>query len=325
MDKNRKCYAVKNKNETVRANSRSGGIFTAISDWVLDNGGVVYGCVMSDVYTAEHIRATAKSDRDRMRGSKYIPSRINNCYSLCAEDLSNGKQVLFSGTPCQIDALNNFLSVKKTDTTNLLTMDLICHAVASPKLWQKYLDHLSKGKKIDSVDFRDKKNFGWGEHKETIVVEGKEISSKGFSDIYYSNLAYPLHCFKCYYKNCDRVSDITIGDYWGIDRLDPENFDNKGISLVILNSEKGNKAFSSCANELEIKEYYLIDSLQPPLVYNYTIPKNRNRFYNSLDNDNFDTILKKFVVRPKIVNTKPDLLYSRIVSLAKKIIKSIKR
>lgn len=314
MDSNRKCYAIKNKNENIRANSRSGGIFTAVSDWVLDNGGVVYGCVMSDAYTAEHIRAATKSDRDRMRGSKYIPSRINDCYSLCAEDLSAGKQVLFSGTPCQIDALKNFLSVKKADTTKLLTIDLICHSVASPKLWKKYVDHLAQGKRIDSIDFRDKKNFGWIAHKETIVAEGKEISSKGFSDIYYSDLAYPLHCFKCYYKNCNRVSDITIGDYWGIDKLDPDFFDNKGISLVILNSSKGEDAFSVCSQELDIREHYLMDSLQPPLVHNYAVPKNRNRFYKSLNRDNFDTILKKFVNRP-------ELFYTRIISLALKIVK----
>lgn len=314
MDSNRKCYAVKNKNENIRANSRSGGIFTAVSDKILDNGGVVYGCVMSDAYTAEHVRATTKTERDRMRGSKYIPSRINSCYSQCEEDLSNGKDVLFSGTPCQIDALNNFLAVKKTDTSNLITIDLICHSVASPKLWRKYIDHLSQGKKIESVDFRDKKNFGWAAHKETIVVDGKEISSNGFADIYYSNLAYPLHCFKCYYKNCDRVSDITIGDYWGIDDLDPGFFDNKGISLVITNTPKGEHVFSVCSQELDVREHYLMDSLQPPLIYNYTIPKNRTSFYKSLNRDSFDKILNKFINRP-------ELIYTRIILFVQKIIK----
>lgn len=314
MDSNRKCYAVKNKNENIRANSRSGGIFTAVSDKILDNSGVVYGCVMSDAYTAEHVRATTKTERDRMRGSKYIPSRIKNCYSQCEEDLSNGKVVLFSGTPCQIDALNNFLAVKKTDTSNLITIDLICHSVASPKLWRKYIDHLSQGKKIESVDFRDKKNFGWAAHKETIVVDGKEISSNGFADIYYSNLAYPLHCFKCYYKNCDRVSDITIGDYWGIDDLDPGFFDNKGISLVITNTPKGEHVFSVCSQELDVREHYLMDSLQPPLIYNYTIPKNRTSFYKSLNRDSFDKILNKFINRP-------ELIYTRIILFVQKIIK----
>lgn len=314
MDSNRICYAVKNKNENIRANSRSGGIFTSVSDLILDNGGIVYGCVMSDAYTAEHIRATTKVDRDRMRGSKYIPSRINSCYSLCAEDLSAGKLVLFSGTPCQIDALKNFLAIKKTDTTNLLTIDLVCHSVASPKVWRKYVDYLSKGKKVDRVDFRDKKTFGWVAHKETIVVEGKEISSNGFSDVYYSNLAYPRHCFNCYYKNCDRVADITIGDYWGIDKLDPDFYDNKGISLVIINTEKGNLAFSACSEQLDMREHFLMDSLQPPLVQNYIIPKNRTRFYKSLNHDSFDTMLKKFI-------TRPELLYTRIITSALKIIK----
>ena len=314
MDSKRKCYAVKNKSDNIRENSQSGGVFTAVSDRILNNGGVVYGCVMRDFYTVEHIRATTTADRDLMRGSKYIPSRMNNCYSLCAEDLSAGKQVLFTGTPCQVDALKTFLAVKKTDTANLLTIDLICHSVASPELWRKNLDYLSQGKKIEHVIFRDKKKFGWDAHKETIVVEGKEVSSKAFSDMFGLRLASPLHCFKCYYKNCDRVSDITIGDYWNIENLEPDFLDNKGTSLVILNTPKGEKFFSECRSDFEIREYFLMDSIQGALDYNFTVPKNRKHFFRVLRRKNFGVVSEKFLKPRK-------LIYTRIFSLAQKIIK----
>ena len=144
-------FAVKHKDESIRAKSRSGGIFTAISNQFL-NGGVVYGCVLDDEFNAHHIRVEDNVGRDAMRGSKYIQSKMGDCFRQVKNDLDSGRKVLFSGTSCQIAGLRCFL---QKDYTNLLCVDIVCHGVPSPTVWHKYLDWISKGKKITGVDFRN--------------------------------------------------------------------------------------------------------------------------------------------------------------------------
>lgn len=311
MNQLKYCYAVKHNNENVRAGSRSGGVFTAVSDIVLSDGGAVYGCVMTeDFRQAKHIRAVTAEDRNRMRGSKYVQSVMGNCYSLCADDLKNGMLVLFTGTPCQIEALNCFLSAKNINTEKLITMDIVCHSVVSPKVWEKYINWFSDGRHVDSVDFRDKKQFGWTAHYETIVTDGKAESSNNYAKLFYRNVAYPLHCFSCYFKTTDRVSDITIGDYWGIDIIDPDFYDDKGTSLVMLNTSKGENYFFSCKDSLIYTKHLLCDSMQPPFDHNYHIPKNRKRFFKDLDKLDFSELIKKYV------NPKKTFSYSLINKIA---------
>ena len=289
------CYAVKNKDENIRALSRSGGVFTALSDLILNDGGTVYGCVLSgDFKTAYHTRAVTAEERDRMRGSKYIQSEMRDCYSQCRKDLAEGREVLFSGTPCQIDALNRFLKITRTDTSNLLTVDIICHSAASPKIWDKFLDEKAAGRKIDSVDFRDKARFGWRDHIETVTIDGNAASSSEFAGLFGNNLISNPHCHKCFYKTAHRVSDITLGDYWGIERLCRDFNDNKGVSLVIVNTEKGNNFFDMCSERLIIKEFNLSDSLQPSLEFNFDAPKFRKSFFRDADKMDFERLNKKY-------------------------------
>lgn len=295
MHYNQICYAVKNKNEETRAKSRSGGMFTALSDLILNDGGVVYGCVMSDNFkSAHHIRAVTKEDRDRMRGSKYIQSQMNNCIKQCGDDLADGKKVLFSGTPCQIDGLNNYLKLKKTDTANLITVDIICHSVPSPKVWVKFLDWKSQGQKIDDVDFRNKKDFGWADHRETIFSGDKKITSTEYTTLFYRDITFRTSCYSCHYKSTQRVSDITLGDYWGINQLDKNFNDNKGVSLIIVNTQKGNEMFEKCKEQLEYRQFHVTDALQPPLEYNYKLPKYRKGFFRDLDKMDFGKLYKKY-------------------------------
>lgn len=283
MSKIRTVYAVKHRNENIRAASRSGGIFTAVSDVVLNNGGVVYGCALNDEFLAEHKRAVSENERNEFRGSKYIQSEINTSYMLCANDLKNGTEVLFSGTPCQIEALYNYLQLKNIDFSKLLTIDILCHGVPSPKVWKDYLDEKFKNKKIRNVDFRDKKNFGWRDHVETVVAEGKEYSSKEFTDLFYSHYILRPACFDCNYKRTQRIADITIGDYWRIENNDKQFDDDKGVSLVMLNTKKGKRYFDSCSNNLIIKEFPLATSIQPALDHNYVSPEKRAEFWDRYD------------------------------------------
>lgn len=288
-------YAVKHKDENIRAGSRSGGFFTAVSDVVLENGGAIYGCVLNENFLAEHRRAVTKEERDLFRGSKYIQSDMNNCYALCADDLNDGSQVLFSGTPCQIEGLNNFLNLKKADTSNLVTIDIICHGVPSPKVWSDFLKQEFPQKNIQSVRFRDKKKFGWREHIETVVVDGVEFSSKTFKDLFYSHYILRPSCFECNYKNLHRQSDITIGDYWKIEDNDKDFDDDKGVSFVKLNTEKGEKFFNACSEQLIIRKLPLKTSIQPALDHNYKKPDERKNFWVDYKTLSVSEISEKYI------------------------------
>ena len=234
-----KVFAVKHKDESTRAASRSGGIFTALSDQVLSNGGVVYGCVLTDKFDAVHIRADNEEDRNRMRGSKYIQSKLGDTFKSVRADLDAQKSVLFSGTSCQVAGLKKYLG---KEYKNLLCVDIVCHGVPSPKVWKEYLYWQEKKhkSKIVKVDFRNKKDYGWRAHKETLICEnGKSVDSTVFTTLFYGHGILRPSCYECPYKSVMHPGDITIADYWGIEKAAPEFDDNKGVSLVLVNSEMG--------------------------------------------------------------------------------------
>lgn len=310
-------YGIKHKNENIRALSRSGGIFTALSDLVLDDGGVVYGCALNERLEAVHKRATTKQERDLFRGSKYVQTQIGYVLRDVEKDLKDGIIVLFSGAPCQVNGLLNYLTLKKVDMQKLFTIEILCHGAPSPRVWQDFIDNNFDREKIDAVDFRDKKNFGWRDHVETITVDGREISSRDYTKLFYSHLGLRQSCFNCYYKKTERVSDITIGDFWRIENNDKAFDDDKGISLVKLNSPKGQEYFDRCKNQLVVREYPLATCIQPALDHNYNEPSNRADFWAEYNGDNLMPLIKKYTAEP-VPSAK-----QRIISLAKRIIKKI--
>ena len=290
-------YAAKHNDLTVRMQSRSGGVFTAISDDILDRGGVVYGCVLNEKFEAIHIRAVSKEQRDRMRGSKYIQSNLVDIFKQVKNDLKNNNEVLFSGTSCQIAGLKKYL---KVDYDNLLCVDIICHGVPSPLVWKKYLkyqEQINNGKVI-SVDFRNKKDFGWKEYIETITLKNDNGIFKVNSEIFkylFSQLKISRpSCYKCPYKDIKHPGDITIGDYWGIEKAAPGFNDNKGVSLVLINNNKGIKQLKRIEKTLEIRECSIEDSIQPPLKSPFKKPKGRAKFWKELENKPFKKIVKKY-------------------------------
>lgn len=215
-------YAVKHKNEKIRMESRSGGIFTALSDLILIECGIIYGCVLTENFTAVHIRAESIGERNRMRGSKYIQSKLGETFRSVRNDLDNGKKVLFSGTSCQVAGLRRFLG-KKYD--NLFCVDIVCHGVPSLVVWIKYLNWQEKQNqgKVIKVDFRNKKFFGWHDHIETLWFDNKRsISSYVFRNLFYGHTILRPSCYECPYKSVLHPGDITIADYWGIENAAPE-------------------------------------------------------------------------------------------------------
>lgn len=285
-----KTYAVKNKDEEIVMKSRSGGFFTAISDLFLENG-VVYGCVLDNNYKAVHVRTEDKLERDKMRGSKYVQSELGDCFKQVQNDLNNKKNVLFTGTSCQIAGLRIFL---QREYTNLLCVDIVCHGVPSPKVWKYYLDWQSRGKTINNVNFRDKIKFGWRDHIETLVIDGKEVNSKVWTNIFYSGYALRPSCYKCIFKSLDHPGDITIADYWNIENAAPEFDDNKGVSLVLLNTELGKLYFDRVKNNIIWKETKIENSMQRAFIRPENMPDDREEFWHDFKYKPFSYIAYKY-------------------------------
>lgn len=300
MFRNPMIYAVKHKNNDVRENSRSGGIFTALSDMVIENGGVVYGCVLSDTLReAYHTRAESKEQRNRMRGSKYIQSHMCGCYGDVKADLLSGKQVLFSGTSCQIAGLKSFL---QKNYENLICIDIVCHGVPSEKVWNQFLawqEQRTNGRCI-SVDFRNKKDHGWKAHKETLVIKKSKtektviIHSEVFKNLFYGHAILRPSCYKCPYKSVNHPGDLTIADYWGIEKAAPGFSDNKGVSLVLINTESGQKLFERCTDQIDYRLCKIEDSMQPPLIAPFDAPSFRDDFWQDFESNKFSKIAKKY-------------------------------
>lgn len=306
-----KVYAVKHKDNLVRENSRSGGIFTALSDQFLV-GGIIYGCILDDEYNAIHVRTEDKAGRDKMRGSKYIQSEMGECLKWVKKDLDEGMKVLFSGTSCQVAGLKCYL---QKEYENLLCIDIVCHGVPSKKVWQKYLDWIAKGNKIMGVDFRNKKDFGWAAHVLSIKTTEKQINDKTFVNLFYGHNILRPSCYECPYKSIYHPGDITIADYWGIDIAAPGFNDNKGVSLVLVNTPKGEQYFEKAKNVIEWKETRIKDSMQPPLKAPFPKPKEREIFWEDFRDKDFSYIAKKYGT------VKKDPLWVRVGRRIKRLIR----
>lgn len=285
-------FAVKHKNIEERMESRSGGIFTAVSDIILEQNGVVYGCALDENLQAVHIRAETTEERNRMRGSKYVQSRMGSIFRGVKDDLEQGRKVLFTGTFCQVAGLKSFL-MKPYE--NLYCMDIICHAVPSPLIYRRYLQwQEERYGKIKEIDFRNKKDFGWHSHIETLLCEKKKVDDRVWTSIFYNNLFIRPSCYECPYKTLLHESDITIGDYWGIEKAAPGFDDNNGVSLVLINSDKGLALFEATQKSINFEATKIEDSMQQPLCAPYQRPEKRNEAWTDFSEMSFDEFAKKY-------------------------------
>ena len=287
-------YAVQHMDDSIRALSRSGGAFTAISDRILMDGGVVYGCVLDESFGAKHIRATTKEERNLMRGSKYIQSNMGNSYRQIKADLEAEKKVLFSGTSCQVAGLQAYL---KTEYSNLLCVGIVCHGVPSKRIWKDYVSWQEKriGSKVVAVNFRNKNAYGWRAHFETLEFQnGKKCDSEIFRNIFLNNNVLRPSCYECRYKSLYRPEDITIADFWGIEKAAPEFDDNKGVSLVLINTERGMALFNQIGKDIRYVKTKIEVSLQPALMEPLKRPNERECFWKEYQNFGVEYILKKY-------------------------------
>lgn len=290
----RKAFAVKHKDYDTRITSRSGGVFIAISDYVLKRNGTVYGAGFSDDLSVCHLRTETAKERNRLKGTKYVQSDVADTFSKVKADLKNGMYVLYSGTPCQIAGLMNYL--KNTDTEKLITCDIICHGVPSPQIYADYLKYCEKkyGGKVTKFDFRDK-TFGWRSQKEAIWVDDKKYNTNEYAYLFSGLDVYRPACYECKFANIDRPADFTLGDFWGIDVLVKGFSDNKGVSLLFLNTDKAEAVFDGITNDIDY-EPTVIDKVIPfnPNLYRPTaVPKDREKFWKNYHKKGFNYVLKK--------------------------------
>lgn len=299
----RKAYAAICKDEGTRLESSSGGIFTVLAEKIINEGGVVYGAEFDTDFSVKHGWTDSVCELERFRGSKYLQSRIENTFLECRKVLEDGRKVLYTGTPCQIAGLKAFL---KKDYENLFTVDVICHGVPSPALWQKYIEFYEKksASRVVKTSFR-RKNDGWKMFSLSFTfANGSEYSvnqSKGMWMLSFNKNVMMRHsCYNCVFKGSKILSDITIGDFWGIQNYIPEKDDDKGYSICFLNTSKSEKFFESVKKLLsadEIKNYDC-KKFNTQLLYSLELPKNRKKFISLCINKGFDVAYKKYV-KPK--------------------------
>lgn len=295
-------YAVRYKDNKEIMQSASGGVFVAIAKYFLKQGGVCVGAAYLDEWNVGHIVVKDENDVPRLQSSKYVQSDTLHTYTEVRSLLKSGVKVLFSGTPCQVAGLKSFLG--NTDTTNLLTMDLICHGVPSIKLFKSYIGWLEKkmGSRVLCYNFRDKSS-GWGVNFRVKTKYKTKTRSCVIDPYYYHFLQGDIYrecCYHCKYCNTQRIGDMTIGDYWGIEEIMPDFFSKKGVSCLLLNSEKAMSYIPLIQDLFYMRRSTLPDVMKHQHNLSYPTPRSpfRDTVYQSLNNEDIDYFFRKVLIYP---------------------------
>ncbi|MCB2293961.1 Coenzyme F420 hydrogenase/dehydrogenase, beta subunit C-terminal domain [Clostridium algoriphilum] len=316
------CYAAWNTNKDIRGDSSSGGVFTSIAESIISNDGVVFGAGYNSDLNVIHKEANTLEGLKQLRGSKYVQSDINDTFKKAKDYLKEGKKVLFVGTPCQIAGIYSFLQI---EYEQLYTCDIVCHGVPSPIVFEKYKENLELqyDSSIKEVTFRDKKT-GWKNYSVSIHFDkdleysktfGMDAYMMGFLRNYYLRPS----CYKCSYVGIPRVSDITLGDFWGIAGKYPELDDDKGTSLIFINTDKGNTMLEGCKDNIFSQKCDLGQAIQgnPSIVSSVDIPSCRDKFFKDLNDINFNFVIKKYMSPPS--------WFQRKVTFSKRALRFVKR
>lgn len=315
----KKAYAAYYDND-IRMKSSSGAIFSLLANEVLEKKGIVYGVAMNASCTeAEYIGITEKQDLEKLLGSKYLQAKIKNIFKNVRENLVLNRLVLFTGTGCQINGLKKFL---QKDYKNLICVDIICHGVPSSALWKEYVGYMENKMqgKMEKVNFRCKdqgwENFGmkeYGSSKEVYISKSKDP----YMQMFLSDFCLRPSCYECKAKTL-RLSDLTIGDCWGIDTIAPEMNDSKGTSLVIVRTNQGEKIFNRLISKSSVKvmevEYDDATKENPAEFRSVYRPKERETFFIDMKKMDFEELRKSYLSLP---------IKQRIKNAIKKILKPV--
>ena len=257
-------YIVQHKDPRVLRESTSGGAFTAIAKYVLDRGGIVFGVeLQDDLYAtpsaAHHIWVDKEADLKKFRNSKYIQSFIGGTAQQIKSFLEQGKYVCFSGTPCQVEGLKQYLDVKKVDQTKLVLVDVVCRAVPSPLIFRKYLEHQEKknSEHITSVRFRDK-HYGYKYSTMNVISDRNHgnyhrgVESDPWLRAFFSNICDRPSCHDCKFRKLHRVSDFTIWDCFHVGRFSKELDNDKGATRLLVHSLKGQQVLDVVSSDMSV-------------------------------------------------------------------------
>lgn len=278
-------YGCRLKDTEILRYSSSGGAFVAIAQSILNKGGVVVGATYSSAMEVTHIIIENPDEISRLQGSKYVQSNLNDIFSRVKDFLKDGRLVLFSGTPCQVDGLKNFL-IK--EYSNLYTVDIVCHAVASPKVFKDYVEYTNK-KHSDNliwINMRDKEKRGWGHlYSQKLLFEnkGNVIDSPkilGWNYIFFSQYINRPSCYTCRYANLDRPGDFTISDLWDDNNTLPAFKSTTGTSMMMLNSNKAIDFFKEIEGVIDYIPISIETAIQPNLQHPTSVNEERSVFWD---------------------------------------------
>lgn len=293
-----KAFAVKLKDSQQLQRSSSGGAFTAISDVFLFYGDAVVSPIYNyETSQTEFVLYNTTQARDEARGSKYMQAYPLNTFREAEAWLkSNNGNLLFAGVGCQADGFRRFVELRGL-RDRVTIVDIICHGSSSPKIWK---DYVKDKKNLSNLNFRDKRN-GWHRPVAHIDINGKEKSVQDYLTIFYNKCALRPSCYKCPYATTERKVDLTIGDFWGIEKALPDFNIDGGVSLVLVHTEKGLEVFEKIKNHVEWKESNTKDCLQPNLIKPTDRSSRRDKFWSDYKNQGIQYILKKYAPQPSLL------------------------
>lgn len=298
-------FAAINRDEQTRSASTSGGVFSLLCGWVLERGGIVFGAAYDDGFRVVHCSAETPEELERFRGAKYAQSDVGDTYRRVRDCLKEGRYVLFSGTPCQVGGLVSYLG---RDDERLILVDLICHGVPSPAVWQHYIAYRSGqdagGQRPTRINLRSKESgwpgysirFDYPGERSYCAINSRDPYLRGFV----GNLYLRPSCYRCRFKGAARCSDVTLGDFWGVWSRMPEYHDGKGTSLVLLQTPKAKAIWDEIAGRMRFAETDLasLESDNPSALRSSPEGGERERFFARYETENFEALVSELCPKP---------------------------
>ena len=329
-------YVLNNKQNDIRKDSTSGGAFTPIAEYTLKQKGVVYGAMFDENFNVVHGYIEDKKDLTKLRGSKYVQSFLDKSFKDIKSFLENGRYVCFSGTPCQVEGLKKFLN---KEYKNLITVDVMCHAVPSPLVWRKYFEYIKKNKlnneDVEKVLFRDKSKYGFKYSTMTLKSKSKEyykgVETDPFLRAFFGDLSDRPSCYNCVFKKQEHESDFTIWDCFIAENFDKTLDDDAGTSRMLINTEKGKEIFENIKDNFYYTKVNVGDLTKDvkEMLCSVNLPEERKEFFEDIKNMESKKFFEKYfkdTLKVKIERNVRILLiksglYKQIKKIAKKVLR----
>lgn len=320
-----KAYSYIHPDKNLLGKSTSGGAFTALAEWIINKGGCVFGAVYDEEFYVKEVMAETMDELAAMRGSKYVECNTADSFKRAKKALEDKRYVLYTGSPCQVAGL--YATLGNADCSKLYTTELLCHGVPSTKLFQKYIEYLKeKYGEIIFYSFRDKKKWNWGcwgcfQYKKSNAIKRKNfvVASDYYYSLYFKENCFKESCYDCKYASLPRLADITIGDYWGIEKEKPHSEIKKGVSLILCNNLRGEELLQIIGGGLESADIECVKNQNLTIIQGTHRPDSRNEFYKDFERYGFLDTAKKYVKIHRVFPIVARYLPQNMKNIIKKI------